>query len=942
MPTDDLKTLYLIDGHAQIFRAYHAIRGGMSSPITGESTNATFGFVGMLLKLYREHHPDYIVMTIDVSGDRGTFRSELDSDYKATRDAPPEDLAPQTERIVEICELFGIPVLGVEGVEADDVIASVVERLTDRDDVMIRIVSRDKDLQQLLGDRVEMFDIHKDEVFNVQALLDDKGITPEQVIDMLALMGDNVDNIPGVQGVGPKTAAKWIAEYGSIDELLNHLDDLTAKQREKVEAAKDRLDLNRQLVTLKRDVEIDFNVDQAATQGADYASLITLFKQLGFNRHLDDLEALSGVSASPTKAADDDDMADGLFGSTDTEAVESRFQHADPDDYTVVTTPDELDELVKAIHAMPTGSPLAVDTETTELNPMTAKLVGICLALGEHADKRGYYIPVRSPNSDEHLDTETAIAALRPILENPDVPKVGQNLKYDWLILKNAGVHLQGMAFDTMVASYLIDATRSSHKLDNLALAFLDYEMIPIDRLIGSGKNQIGFDQVPLDQAVTYAAEDADITLRLRDIFAPKLKQMGLTKLFDELEMPLVEVLAQLEYNGILVEPGELDRQQETMVQRIDELREQIIDTANVAFNPDSPKQLSDVLFNKMGCKPYRKTKTGASTDSETLQRIVDEQEGAGAIVAGLILEYRQLTKLVGTYLGALKDYIHPETRRIHSSFNQTVTATGRLASSDPNLQNIPIRTDLGRQIRKAFIAPEGRVLLGADYSQIELRMLAHLSQDPGLIEAFESDQDIHRAVAAEVFAVEPDDVTDEQRSAAKMVNFGIVYGITPYGLARRLHPGAGKDEIKQAEQIIDDYKRRYPKIDKFLERCVETAKTKGYVETIMKRRRPIPEIHDRGNRYALGQRMAINTVVQGSAADLIKVAMVKLYQRIHDDDLPLKMLLQIHDELVFECPADKVDPMTELVKQEMESAMDLSVPIKADAHHGANWFEAK
>jgi len=957
MPSDDLKTLYLIDGHAQIFRAYHAIRGGMSSPVTGEPTNATFGFVGMLLKLYREHHPDYIVMTIDVSGDRGTFRTELDSEYKATRDAPPEDLAPQTERIIEICELFGIPVLGVEGVEADDVIASVVDRLTEREDLLIRIVSRDKDLQQLLGDRVEMFDIHKDQTLNVQTLIDDKGITPEQVVDVLALMGDNVDNIPGVQGVGPKTAAKWIAEYGSIDELLNHLDDLTGKQREKVEAAKDRLDLNRRLVTLRRDVEIDFDLDASATQGANYPDLLTLFKQLGFNRHLEDLQTLSGGGVAASAATESQDaMPDGLFGSSNTQAVESKFQQADPDSYAAITTQEQLDALVEAIHAMPDDAPLAVDTETTAINAMAAELCGICLALPQSpamagssalagmnlADKRGYYIPVRSPKPDDHLDADTVVNALRPILEDPAIPKVGQNLKYDWLILRNAGVNFRGMAFDTMVASYLIDATRSSHKLDNLALAFLDYEMIPIDRLIGSGKKQIRFDEVPLEQAVTYAAEDADVTLRLRETFTPKLKQMGLTKLFDELEMPLVEVLAELEYNGILVEPGELDRQQESMARRIVELRDSIIDTAGVAFNPDSPKQLSDVLFNKLACKPYRKTKTGASTDSETLQRIVDEQEGDGATVAELILEYRQLTKLVGTYLEALKSHIHPTTGRIHSSFSQTVTATGRLASSDPNLQNIPIRTDLGRQIRKAFVAPEGRVLLGADYSQIELRILAHLSQDPGLIEAFESDQDIHRAVAAEVFGANPDDVTDEQRSAAKMVNFGIVYGITPYGLARRLTPGAGKDEIKQAEQIINDYKKRYPKIDKFLDQCVETAKTKGYVETIMKRRRPIPEIHDRGNRYALGQRMAINTVVQGSAADLIKVAMVKLHRRIHADDLPLKMLLQIHDELVFECPEGEIEAMTDLVKQEMESAMDLSVPIKAEAHHGTNWFEAK
>jgi len=442
---------------------------------------------------------------------------------------------------------------------------------------------------------------------------------------------------------------------------------------------------------------------------------------------------------------------------------------------------------------------------------------------------------------------------------------------------------------------------------------------------------------------VTYAAEDADIVLRLREKFAPQLKTMGLRELFDELEMPLVPVLAELEYNGIAVDADELDRQRDEMSQRISQLKSQIIDTAGVDFSPDSPRQLADVLFNQLGCKPYKRLKTGPSTDSEVLQRVADEQSGPGAKVAELILEYRQLTKLVGTYLEALKEAIHPETGRVHASFNQTGAATGRLSSSDPNLQNIPIRTEIGRRIRKAFVAPTGHVLLSADYSQIELRMLAHLSQDQRLIEAFQADEDIHRAVAAEVFGVEPDAVTGEQRSAAKMVNFGIVYGITPYGLARRLHPGAGGDEVDRARQIIEDYKKRYPRIDKFLDRCIEQAKSKGYVETIMKRRRPIPQINsNRGNVQQLGRRMAINSVVQGSAADLIKKTMVDLHRRIDADGLPLKMLLQIHDELVFETPEDEVDAMTGLVRTQMQSAMDLSVPLKVELHHGRDWMEAK
>ena len=946
MPDVPTKSLYLIDGHAQIFRAYHAI-SSLSSPVTQEPTNATFGFVGMLIRLFRECQPDYLAVAIDVSGDKQTFRSELDPDYKANRDAPPEDLHPQTQRIVEILGLLNVPVIGVPGVEADDVLATLCHRLEDRDDLKIRIISRDKDLQQLLCDRVEMYDIHKDQTFDLDSLAQKSGIRPDQVIDMLALMGDNADNIPGVKGIGPKTAAKLINQYGSIDELLKHTDELTPKQRENVEAARDRLALNRELVTLKKDVDFEFELAKAAVDQPDMAVLSPMFKQLGFTRHLRDLEQWLGVStsgAAPAKAkpAAADLMDGGLFGGTDaTPATPSNFEQANPDDYHCITTAEQLDALIDEINKHTTrGGVIAVDTETTSVNSMQAQLCGVSLSLRPH---HGVYIPIKSPRPESHLDQDTVLDALRPILEDPAVGKVGQNLQYDITVLRRHGLLLQGTAFDTLIASFLIDPARSSRKLDNLALAHLEYEMVPLERLIGAGKGQITFDHVPLSQATTYAAEDADITLRLREKLLPSLKTMGLTKLFDELEVPLVPVLSELEYNGILVDADELDRQRAVLDERITELRRRIIDTAAVDFNPDSPKQLSDVLFNQLGCKSYRKTKTGASTDSDTLQRIVDEQAGPGATVAQLVLEYRQLTKLVGTYLEALKVAIHPDTGRIHASFHQTGAATGRLSSSDPNLQNIPIRTEVGRQVRKAFIAPPGCVLLSADYSQIELRILAHLSQDPGLVQAFEEDADIHRAVAAEVFGLEPGAITSEQRSAAKMVNFGIVYGITPWGLARRLQSGPGEADVDQAKKIIDDYKKRYPKIDAFLERCVDQAKLKGYVTTTMGRRRPIPQISARqANVQQLGRRMAINSVVQGSAADLIKLAMVKLHALIAEHDLPMKMLLQIHDELVFEVPTDQIEPMKQIVVEQMQSAMELSVPLKVDANTGTDWMQAK
>ncbi len=953
----DQKTLYIIDGHAQIFRAYHAI-SSLSSPVTKEPTNATFGFVGMLLKLWREQRPDYVVMALDVSGEKETFRSELYPDYKANREAPPEDLHPQVQRIVEICRVMGIPVLGTAGFEADDVIATLCEEFADREDLRLRLVSRDKDLQQLLGERVEMFDIHKDETIDLARLKEKTGITPEQVVDMLALMGDTVDNIPGLPGVGPKTAAKWIDKYGSIEGLYDNLDAVTPKQREKLDGdeVRERLKRNRELVELRRDVPVEFELDDAKVRPLPVDRLRTIFKQLGFGRHLADLEELGGESApgesAPGEAAQadagpaavSDDVADGLFAHFDEMPAAPTAAASGGGDYAAVTSAEAVAELVNDIReAVDGGAGPSGDTETTSSDAMQAELCGVSLAW---KTGHGVYVPVLAPDGEEQLDAAAVLDALRPLLEAPDVPKVGQNLKYDLNVLRRAGVELRGIAFDTMVASYVLDATRNSHKLDNLALAHLQYEMVPLTDLIGTGKDQITFNRVPLDRAAPYAAEDADIVLRLRQMFQPQLKAMGLTDLLEQLEMPLVEVLAELEYNGICIDPDELDRQAEAMEQRVVELRRRIVETAGVDFSPDSPRQLAEVLFGELGCKVIRRGKTGPSTDSEVLQRVADEQNQPGADVARLVLEYRELTKLVGTYLSRLKDYIHPETGRIHASFNQTGTATGRLSSNEPNLQNIPIRTDLGRQIRKAFVAPEDHVLLAADYSQIELRLLAHLSGDEGLIDAFQADEDIHTAVAAEVFGVAPDEVTGEQRGSAKMVNFGIVYGITPWGLARRLGPGVappGEDPVDYAKRIIDNYKRRYPKIDAFLDRCVEQARTRGYVETICKRRRLIPEINSqRGNVMQLGRRMAINTAVQGSAADLIKTAMVQLHRRIRAEDRPMKMLLQIHDELVVETPQSQADEEAAVLVETMTGAMDLSVPLKVELARGRNWYDAK
>ena len=933
------KTLYLIDGHAQFFRAYHAIRSGMTSPVTQEPTNLTFGFVGILLKLLRDYKPDYLAVVIDVSGDRESFRSELYPEYKANRDPAPDDFHPQVQRCLEILDLMNVPVLGMEGVEADDVIATLVKQLPRKHKHLnIRIISRDKDLSQLITDRVELFDIHKDELVTPDVVFKTEGVKPENVRDILALMGDPTDNVPGVPGIGPKTAAQLILRYGSLDELLLHLDEIKGKRRENLEASREILALSTALVSLKDDLDIALELSTAQNDPAKIAvdRLGALFRELGFNRHQTDLQRLvaSGGGASP-KAEPAVGFDEQLFGAPSAAAPSTPSGQ-----YESITTTKQLDAFLKRAEK---AGVFAIDTETDSLSTRSANLCGVSISIEPGT---GVYIPTRSPEPNKHLDTETVVKHLRPLLEDASIKKIGHNLKFDINVLRRHGIRLAGASFDTMIASYVIDASRSSHKMDVLALALLDYVCTPITDLIGSGKKQRTFDTVPLEQAVPYAAEDADITLRLRDVLAPKLEAMNLQALFDDLEMPLVEVLAELEWNGIRIDPDELDRQREHLVERIDELRQQISDAAPHPFNPDSPKQVAVALFNKAGSDPpglglkvLKRGKTGPSTDQEVLEKLSADPD-VESDVPQLIVAYRQLTKLVNTYLVALKEAINPETGRVHASFNQTVAATGRLSSSNPNLQNIPIRTEVGREIRRAFVAAPGNVLVSADYSQIELRLLAHLSEDETLIAAFERGEDIHTTVAADVFGVNPNDVTARQRDSAKMINFGIVYGITPFGLSRRL---GGEVSIEEAAEIINGYKARFAGIDKFLQRCVDKARTHGYVETMRKRRRAIPQL-DASNpqQRALGERMAINSVVQGSAADLIKLAMIDLYHRLPEAFPKVRMLLQIHDELVFEAPAEQDAKVQALVRLRMESAMELRVPLVVQTASSTNWIDAK
>ncbi len=969
-----MPTLYLIDGYAQFFRAYHAIRTPMSSPVTKEPTNMTFGFVGMLLKLLRGEGaamggaPDYLAVAIDVSGDKETFRSEIYPEYKAHRPDPPSDLFPQVERCLAILRALGVPVVGVEGFEADDAIATVVDRLRrEHPELRIRIVSKDKDLKQLLegsgeSERVALFDVHHDALIDEQSLRDATGLAPAQVVDFLALMGDNVDNVPGVPGVGEKTAAQLISQFGSLDALMAHADEIKGKRGEAIRASSEILPLSRRLVQLRRDAPVHLDLDSARVARLNLGELLPILRELGFNRYQDEVRALLGEPppadareappAAPVRPAPP--IPGGLF---DAPAPATPGDERSLDGvYTCVRTREELARVIESARAAPVVS---TATETTSLAPLSCRLCGISISIEPGT---GWYLPVRSPEPESHLDEPVVLDLLRPLLEDPGVPKCGHNLKYDLLVLRAHGVELRGLTSpggcDSMVASYLIDSSRSSHGLDSLAQALLGRRNIPIADLIGSGRQQRTFDTAPLALATDYAGEDADVGLRLARLMLPQLRALGMhDRLWRDVELPLVEVLAELEWNGVRVDPSLLETQRDRLSRRIEAIRREISDEAmsklGRTFDPDSTRQLAGVLFNKpdaaepgLGLKPGRRTKTGYSTDAEVLETLA-EDPAIGTRIPALVLDHRQLSKLVSTYLVALRDAIHPRTGRVHASFHQTVAATGRLASSDPNLQNIPIRTDVGREIRRAFVADPGHVLVSADYSQIELRLLAHLARDPGLTHAFREGQDIHAAVAAQVHAVPIDQVTREQRGGAKMVNFGIVYGITAFGLARRL--GISNAD---AAKIIDDYKRRFAGITTFLEECVSQARRFGHVTTILGRRRAIPDIDDSNpSRRALAERTAINSVVQGSAADLIKIAMVDLHRRLSPHaghwragappEVPgVRMILQIHDELVFEVPREHADAARALIVDRMQRAMSLDVPLVVDSSVSQDWFD--
>jgi DNA polymerase-1 len=929
------KSFYIIDGHAQIYRAYHAPFRDLSSP-TGEPTKATFVFTQRILNLINERRPDYLAMVID-SGDETVFRKEFFPDYKANRKERLSDFAPQEQRILQIVRDAGVPIFVKPGFEADDIIATMAKLLCN-EDFEIFVVTKDKDIRQILSNCVRMYDVQNDKVIDPAVMEQELGYGPSEAIEIQTLTGDTTDNVPGIPGVGEKTACKLIKKYGSADAVLQHLDELTPKMRENFEKFADRLPMARRLVTLKDDVEIDFDAGACRFVGLDLHGLKSHLQVLGFNNLLKRLEPQLQVAPAKPRvkvSAPAGGFEESLFGAAPTTTDEPPAL-AEPATgagcrYDLVQTEEQFERFLAELKKQ---KRFAFDTETDALGAMRSKLIGMSFSW-EHGT--GHYVPVCGPADSQYLNCERVLPALKPILEDPQVKKLGHNIKYDLLVMRQAGVEIRGVEMDSMVGAFLLDASRLQYGIDRLALDLLNFKKVPTVDLIGKGKNQLSMDRIELNRIACYAAEDADVTLRLCDYVAERLDKIpALRKLNDELETPLIDVLVEMERNGIAIDPSILKEQSAVLGERIDALRLKIFEMAGSEFNIDSPKQLAKILFENLGLDSGKKTKTGFSTDVQVLEKLAKKHP-----LPRLILDYRSMVKLKNTYLDNLTEYRSPIDGRIHASFNQTGAATGRLSCSDPNLQNIPIRTDEGRRIRLAFVPGDAKnnVLLTADYSQIELRILAHFTQEPALLKAFEADEDVHRAVAAEVFGVTLEQVSREQRGHAKTINFGIIYGVSAWGLSDRIEGLT----VDAARLLIETYNKRFPGIQQFFKKCVAEAQDKGYVETILGRRRPIFDINSGViQQRNAAERAAINSVVQGSAADLIKQAMLNVHRRILREGRPSKMLLQVHDELVFETPIAQVEQEAAMVRDEMTGAMKLTVPLKVEVGWGKNWQEVK
>ena len=929
---DEQKRLYLIDAMALAYRSHFIF---ISRPLInskGQNTSASYGFTNALLKLIEEHQMEHIAVVFDVMGPGETFRSEMYEDYKAHREPPPDDLLANLPWIKEIVTALDIPVVEEPFVEADDVIGTLARRAED-DGAEVVIVSPDKDFQQLLSDRVSIFrPAHRGEDFDPitdERFREKHGVEPIQFIDMLALMGDASDNVPGVPGIGPKTAAKLIAEYGSVENLLDHADEIKGKKaREGLQNHPDDARLSKALVTIKTDLDVDLDWHTLKRVNPDRRKLLAMFRQLEFRtltRRLEESgEVLKGKAQERLAAGVQTD----LFADSDDPSLDFDFgpyetvkqYDANEVDYRIIRNKAQLDALADELAAQ---DRFALDTETTSVDEMMASLVGVSLSWQA---QQGVYIPTPLPDGTA---TEDVLSVLGPLLQGKII---GQNLKYDIVVLARHGAPVQGTLFDTMVAHYLI-APEAEHNLDALCRQYLSYRTIPISDLIGTGKNQLSMRDVPIDKVGPYACEDADVTFRLAEVLRDELEKNGLLEIAEKIEFPLIYVLADMEMSGVRIDAGILREISEQLKTELQRLETAIYEHAGEEFNIGSTQQLGVILFEKLGLRVVSKTSKGKpSTKESVLLELSTEHP-----LPGLLLDWRKLSKLKNTYVDTLGDLAHPETGRVHTDFNQTVAATGRLSSSNPNLQNIPVRTDLGREVRKAFVPREGWTLLAADYVQIELRILASMSGDKALTQDFADGKDIHTATAARVFHIEPDAVDRDQRRKAKEVNYGIPYGVSPWGLAQRL-----RSSVQESQELIEQYQRTYPDVSRWLVETVEEARDKGYVETLLGRRRYVPTINA-SNRIerSFAERVAVNMPIQGTQADMIKIAMVSIHRRMKAEGLKSRMLLQVHDELVFEVPPDEVQTIRRLIEEEMTGALPLAVPVEVDVNAGDNWLDA-
>jgi DNA polymerase I len=906
------QTVWVVDSHSLIHQVFHAI-SEMTSP-SGEPVNAVYGFTRDLLFLLEAKRPDFLFCAFDLPGK--TFRHELYEQYKAGRPDMHEDLVPQIDSVRRMVEALGLPLLAHEGFEADDIVATVA-RITEELGGKCVIVTGDKDCRQLITDHVKLYNIRKNETLDRSFLQHDWGVAPHQVVDYQALVGDSTDNVPGVPLIGPKAARDLLQKYGTLDGILEHVDEVPgAAKKENLKKYREQALMSRALVKLDDHVPLAISWKSARPSGGDHARARALFAEFGFRRLAERLPAIK-------------DLVTEEGGTQDAGTQDSGQAPAHKPDYVTIDTPDALHALVAEMRRQ---KEVSVDTETTHIWPRWAEIVGISLSWDEH---RAYYLPLRGPQGSRLLDPQTTLDALRPILEDAAIGKVGQNLKYDRIVLKGAGIELAGSSFDTMVASYLLDAGQRNHNLDDLAKRYLHHVTIKIEELIGSGKQQKRMDEVPIPQIADYAAEDALVPVRLQPILAGRLEEESLVPLFREVEMPLIDVLVELEYNGVKIDVPRLAELSGNYGQHMERLEGEIHALAGREFNIASPRQLQEVLFVEQKLPIRRRTaKTGASTDADVLEEL--------ALLHPLpakIVEYRQYAKLKGTYVDALPQMVNPRTGRVHCSFNQVVAATGRLSSHDPNLQNIPVRSEAGREIRSAFVpGEEGWSLVAADYSQIELRVLAHYTADERLCDAFQRDEDIHIRVAGQVNNVPVEQVTEDMRRQAKVVNFGTIYGQGAVGLSRQL----GIDR-QTAAKFIESYFQTYPGIERFLIESLAECRKLGYVTTILGRRRAIEGVRPGAGRSRnLAERTAVNTIIQGSAADLMKLAMLAVFRRLQREKHPARMLLQIHDELIFETPTEQVNYLAQLLREEMSNVHPLRVPLKVDVKAGPNWADAK